>query len=244
MLEDRRPMQKKQLTSTYSKIRDSVITQSEERGAEMPLVRSRERVRSQAEVYTRNEEINAMLDLMEDISYNIDSRFLEPSCGNGNFLVRILERKLTRICADVDLSFSQRKKKKLSQKDFEFAVIRATSSIYGIDILKSNVEEARERMKVAIRDRYSDHLNTQIPTEGFWDSVDYVLEQNIICGDMLNGTKYINVTEFTSPKIYKIRQLLFRMDDLISEDLMGNKLRPRPIKEIVMKNYWELGIDV
>ena len=62
----------------YTKIRDSVIQDSEHKGADMPLVRSKERVRSQAEVYTRNEEINAMLDLMEDMSYNIDSRFLSP----------------------------------------------------------------------------------------------------------------------------------------------------------------------
>lgn len=230
--------------SPYVKIRDSIIQDSEERGAAMPLVRSRERVRSQAEVYTRNEEINAMLDLMEDVSYNIDSRFLEPACGNGNFLVRILERKLSRICSDVDLSFSQRKKKKLSQKDFEFSVIRAVSSIYGVDILPSNVEEAHERMRVAIRDRYSDQLNTKAPTEGFWASVNYILARNVIRGDMLNGTEFIKFTEFTSPKVYKIRQQVYWLDDLMRDEVMGAKARPKPVEEIPMKNYWELGSDV
>jgi len=230
--------------SPYTKIRDSIIEDSEERGAAMPLVRSRERVRSQAEVYTRNHEINAMLDLMQDVSYNIESRFLEPACGNGNFLVRILERKLNRICGDVDLSFTQRQKKRLSQKDFEFFAIRAVSSIYGVDILPNNVEEARERMRVAIRDRYSDQFNTQKPFDGFWASVNYVLARNVIRGDMLNGTALIKFTEFTSPKLYKIRQQSFWLDDLMRDEVMGTKARPKPVEEIPMRNYWELGNDV
>ena len=131
----------------YTKIRDSVIQDSEHKGADMPLVRSKERVRSQAEVYTRNEEINAMLDLMEDMSYNIDSRFLEPACGNGNFLVRILERKLARVASLYP-----------KQKDFEFFSIKALASVYGVDILPSNVEEARDRMCTVVRERHSHHL--------------------------------------------------------------------------------------
>lgn len=216
--------------SPYVKIRDAVIQNSEKRGESEPLVRSRERVRAQAEVYTRNQEINAMLDLMEDISYNIDARFLEPACGNGNFLLRILERKLARTAS------LHRK-----QKDFEFHVIKAVASIYGVDILKSNVDEARSRLRASISDRYSNHLNTKKPTQGFWRSVDYILERNIILGDMLNGSENIVFIEFTSPKIYKVRQQTYRLDDLEQVSTMGVKSKPRPVSEIAMKNYWELG---
>ena len=59
--------------------------------------KSKERVRDLAEVYTNQREINAMLDLTKNLSENIDSRYLEPACGNGNFLVEILKRKLQTV---------------------------------------------------------------------------------------------------------------------------------------------------
>lgn len=219
--------------SPYESIRDSVIQESEKRGAAMPHVRSRERVRSQAEVYTRNEEINAMLDLMEDVSYNIEVRFLEPACGNGNFLVRILERKLARVAS-----------RYRKQKDFEFYSLMALASVYGVDILPSNVDEARERLKVALSDRYSSHLNTKKPVDGFWRTVAYILDKNIIVGDMLNGTANIRFTEFTSPKLYKFRQAVYLLGDLMADEIMGTKAKPKPVEETAMKNYWELDGNV
>lgn len=91
-------------------------------------VKSKRRVTDFGEVYTAEREVKAMCDLIpSEIWENIDSTFLEPSCGNGNFIVEILGRKLSR-CRN------------------EAEVIRAYNSILGIDILPDNCEETKKRM--------------------------------------------------------------------------------------------------
>ncbi len=196
-------------------------------------VKSKERVRDLAEVFTADREVNAMLDLIGDSSYNIDFRYLEPSCGNGNFTVAILERKMISVCE---------KYKKL--QDFEFYTLVALGSIYGVDIAADNVKEARQRMKNVVVDRFSDVQNSRQPTDGFYKSVDYILKHNIIKGDMLNAEHKIKFTEFSSPKIYKIQQRVFRFIDLIGATGSLWADSPDPISEIPMKNYWELVENV
>ena len=196
-------------------------------------VKSKERVRDLAEVFTADREVNSMLDLIGDSSYSVDFRYLEPSCGNGNFTVAILERKMTSV---------SEKYKKL--QDFEFYTIMALASIYGVDIAPDNIKEARQRMKNVIVDRFSDIQNSRQPTDGFYKSVDYILKHNIIKGDMLNGEQKIKFTEFTSPKIYKFQQRVFRLVDLIGATGSLWADSPEPITEIPMKNYWELSINV
>lgn len=196
-------------------------------------VKSKERVRDLAEVFTADREVNAMLGLIGDSSYSIDFRYLEPSCGNGNFTVAILERKMISVCE---------KYKKL--QDFEFYSLMALGSIYGVDIASDNIKEARQRMKNVIVDRFSDVQNSRQPTDGFYKSVDYILRHNIIKGDMLNGTQKIKFTEFTSPKIYKFQQRTFRLIDLIGATGSLWADSPDPVSEIPMKNYWELAVNV
>lgn len=196
-------------------------------------VKSKERVRDLAEVFTADREVNAMLDLIGDSSYSIDYRYLEPSCGNGNFTVAILERKMLTV---------SNKYKKL--KDFEFYTLMALGSIYGVDIASDNVKEARLRMKNVIVNGFSGFQNSRQPTEGFYKSVDYVLKHNIIKGDMLNGERKIKFTEFTSPKIYKFQQRTFRLIDLIGATGSLWADSPDPVSEIPMKNYWELSENV
>lgn len=196
-------------------------------------VKSKERVRDLAEVFTADREINAMLNLIGDSSYNIDFRYLEPSCGNGNFIVAILERKMLNVCE---------KYKKL--QDFEFYSLMALGSIYGVDIAADNIKEARHRMKNVIVDRFSDIQNSRQPTDGFYKSVDYILKHNIIKGDMLEGEQKIKFTEFSSPKIYKFQQRVFRLVDLIGATGSLWAESPDPVSEISMKNYWELANNV
>jgi len=86
-------------------------------------------VAGHGEVLTGNREVNAMLDLVKQETERIESRFLEPACGNGNFLATILERKLTVV----------EKRYGKSQLDFERYAVLAVSSLYGIDILADNV---------------------------------------------------------------------------------------------------------
>lgn len=196
-------------------------------------VKSKERVRDLAEVFTADREVNSMLDLIGDSSYSVDFRYLEPSCGNGNFTVAILERKM--------ISVSEKYKK---LQDFEFYTLMALASIYGVDIASDNVKEARQRMKNVIVDRFSDVQNSRQSTDGFYKSVDYILRHNIIKGDMLNGAQKIKFTEFTSPKIYKFQQRVFRLVDLIGATGSLWADSPDPVSEIPMKNYWELAVNV
>jgi len=99
-------------------------------------VRTKKRVSDHGEVMTGQREVNAMLDLVKQETERIDSRFLEPACGDGNFLSVILERKL----AVVERRYGK------SQLDFERYAVLAVSSIYGIDILPDNAHICRCRL--------------------------------------------------------------------------------------------------
>src|SRR5678815_3336783 len=102
----------------------------------MGLFKSRQRVADHGEVFTPSWMVEAMLDLVEGETERIDSRFLEPACGSGNFLVRILQRKL----AAVEVKFGK--------SDFEkrhYALL-ALMCIYGIELLTDNIAECRTNM--------------------------------------------------------------------------------------------------
>lgn len=167
-----------------------------------PIIKSRERVRDLAEVFTGEREVRSMLSLVGYASENIGSTLLEPSCGNGNFLTEILKRKLETV---------NNKYKK--QAEIEFYIEVAVSSIYGIDISEENVLEARERMFNEVKNFYSYKLNTKKPSEGFWDSIKWILEKNIILGDMLNKIEDVVLVEYTSPSPGKIKRQEFRLVD-------------------------------
>lgn len=200
-------------------------------------INSRERVRSLAEVYTRDEEIDAMLDLLGDVSRNLDARFLEPAAGNGNFLVRILERKLKTA---VGKAKAHGKRPQLVQKDFEYSALTALASLYAVDIDMHNIQEARDRLRVHLKDKYSGVFNTFKRTDGFDASVDYILQHNIVQGDMLNGTHLIRFTEFSTPRPYKFTQRVYALPDLMTGGMFSTQ-KPRPLLEIPMRNYWELA---
>lgn len=136
---------------------------------------SKKRVMDHGEVYTNSREVNAMLDLVKSETERIDSRFLEPACGTGNFLTEILERKLKVV----------RTKYGKTQLDYERYAVLAISSIYGIDILADNVQECRERLFHIIDERYT-NLFKNTAKEKFRSTVRYILQCNIIHGDALS----------------------------------------------------------
>lgn len=122
------------------------------------LIKSRERVRKHGEVYTPEWMVKKMCDMLpEDAWDDIDRTFLEPTCGNGNFLVEILRRKLN-LCKHAS------------------EAVRALESITGIDILPDNVSESRQRMASLTQKMWPD-----ADMDAVWD----VLNRNIICGDSL-----------------------------------------------------------
>jgi hypothetical protein len=135
---------------------------------------SRQRVADYGEVYTNPREVNAMLDLVKPETERIDSTFLEPACGTGNFLVEILKRKLAVV---------ERRYQK-SQLDYERAAVLAISSLYGIDLLADNVTICHARLFEVFNSRYSALYKTKCK-QACRQAVRHLLKINILQGDTL-----------------------------------------------------------
>jgi hypothetical protein len=136
----------------------------------MSLIKSQKRVADHGEVFTPPWMVEAMLDLVKDETERLDSRFLEPACGSGNFLVRILRRKL----AAVELKFGK--------SDFEkqhYALL-ALMCAYGIELLSDNIAECRANMLEVL----GDYLNLN-ESDDLYRAAFYVLSQNLVHGDAL-----------------------------------------------------------
>jgi len=140
--------------------------------------KSKKRIADHGEVFTNEREVNAMLDLVKQETERIDSRFLEPACGDGNFLVEILRRKLEVV--------SRRYKK--SQLDYERNAVIAISSIYGIDLLLDNVQECRNRLLSIFEEKYKKLFKDKIKNDCL-ESTRFILSKNIIQGDALTLNK-------------------------------------------------------
>lgn len=127
-------------------------------------IKSKKRVKDFAEVFTAEKEVKVMCDLVPQEQWTIESTFLEPSCGNGNFLVEILERKF-KLCKTA------------------YDGLKALASVVGIDIQADNVEECRTRLygiyckQFSQSSEFCKHIAKQI------------LHNNIICGDSLKIMK-------------------------------------------------------
>lgn len=135
---------------------------------------SKKRVADHGEVYTGKREVNVMLDLVKQETERIESRFLEPACGNGNFLTEILSRKLHI----VESRYGK------SQLDYERNAVLVVSSVYGIDILEDNVVECRKRLFNIFEQQYTRIFKETAKGE-CQKAVKYILDQNIIWGDAL-----------------------------------------------------------
>jgi hypothetical protein len=169
----------------------------------MNLIKSRERVANHGEVFTPAWMVDAMLDLVKDESERIDSRFLEPACGSGNFIVKVLQRKL----AAVECKFGK--------SDFEkqhYALL-TLMCIYGIELLADNIAECRENMLEV----FTDYLNLQ-ESDDFYRAASYVLSQNLVHGDALtmcaSGGEPITFAEWGYLGKGKFQRRDFRFDTL------------------------------
>lgn len=137
-------------------------------------IKSRKRVVDHGEVFTNEREVKAMCDLVNDETQRIDSRFLEPACGDGNFLAEILDRKLAVV----------KKKYRRSVMDFEKNSLLAVSSLYGVDIMMDNVIACRERL-FKIWDKQYKAVCKKECSEDMRDSIRFILSKNIVCGNAL-----------------------------------------------------------
>lgn len=139
-------------------------------------VKSKKRVTDHGEVFTAEREVKAMCDLVNDECLRIDSRFLEPACGDGNFLHEILSRKLDTVT----------KRYKKSPYDYEKNALLALGSIYGVELMTDNVEICRERLYKIWDKYYKKAVKKSDRNEEVGESARYILEKNIICGNALS----------------------------------------------------------
>jgi hypothetical protein len=140
-------------------------------------IKSKRRVADHGEVFTPGWLVEAMLDLVKEETERIDSRFLEPACGSGNFLVQILRRKLAAV------------EVKYGKSDFErrhYALL-ALMCIYGVELLPDNIAECRENML----EIFSEYLRLDEGDEMF-AAASYVLAQNLVQGDALTMRMHDN----------------------------------------------------
>lgn len=136
----------------------------------MSYIKSKQRVADHGEVFTPAWMVEAMLDLVRGESERIDARFLEPACGSGNFLVRVLQRKLASV------------ESKFGRSDFErrhYALL-AVMCIYGIELLEDNITECRAN----VLETFTDFLKIAESNE-LYLAASYVLSQNLVHGDAL-----------------------------------------------------------
>ncbi|MFH0958125.1 MAG: DNA methyltransferase [Pseudomonadota bacterium] len=169
----------------------------------MNQIKSKERVADHGEVFTPEWMVEAMLDLVRDETERIDSRFLEPACGSGNFLVKILQRKL----AAVELKYGK--------SDFErrhYALL-ALMCIYGIELLPDNIAECRANvLKI-----FAGYLKLEESDE-LYRAASYVLSQNLVHGDALkirtHDDQMITFAEWGYLGKGKFQRRDFRLDTL------------------------------
>lgn len=163
---------------------DSILAVME---AQAGQVRSRDRVRDLAEVFTHQREVEAILDSVSDAFQALDIKFLEPASGSGNFLVEILRRKLRLVSNDTGGT---------DQEQFEHRMLRALASIYGIDIAHENVVEARGRLAHTLLEHYQMNANTAEPTVGFVQAAALILEANVVRGNTLTDAATLELCDW------------------------------------------------
>ena len=190
-------------------------------------IKSKERVRTRGEVFTAAREVNAMLDLVKDETENIDSTFLEPACGDGNFLDEVLRRKLA-VC---------KKRYGKSAADYEKMSFLACTTLYGVDIMADNVARCRERLFETWEDSFGRANTPGSPRSDFHDrisaAVRKVFEKNILLGNALSmkrvdekGNDLDEPIVFTEWKFAlgdKLKREEFRFDVLLdkAEEIEG-----------------------
>lgn len=210
------------------------------------LIKTRQRVADHGEVFTAEREVNAMLDLVKSETERIDSRFLEPACGSGNFLIEVLRRKL----AIVEERYGK------GQLEFERYAIVAIGSIYGVDLLEDNAAECRERLFDHFDDVYS-QLFGEACRDECRASARYVLDRNIICGDALTmktvgrNPEPIVFSEWSpvngslvKRRDYSLAHLLVYqpMDGpSLFSDLGEEAFIPKPVRDFPLTHYLKLA---
>lgn len=203
-------------------------------------VKSKKRVAEHGEVFTNEREVNAMLDLVKQETERIDSRFLEPACGNGNFLIEILRRKLEVVKA----------RYKKSQWEYEKNGLIAVMSVYGVDIMQDNVAECKTRLYDLFLVYYKSLFKKNIKQD-YLEIIKFVLDKNILCGDALSmkttDGNPIVFAEWSFVKGSMVQRRDFMYEQLVLTEEKKNKQQTifgdfvdKPIKTYPLTHYLKL----
>ena len=208
-------------------------------------IKSKHRVTNHGEVFTNEREVNGMLDLVKNETERLDSRFLEPACGTGNFLVEVLNRKLAVL----------KQKYKNSFPEYEKYGVIVISSLYGIDLLEDNVEECRERLLKIFEKEYISLFKHEFNNK-YVTVLKFILSKNIVSGDALtmkdNNGKPLIFSEWSMPyNDSKIKRKEYSFKDIFSPTLLwsfstdsdtGERvILPNVYKDHPIINYMELA---
>lgn len=173
-------------------------------------VKSRQRVADHGEVFTAEREVRAMCDLVKSETERIESRFLEPACGNGNFLAEVLRRKL----AVVKSRYGK------NPSDYERYSVLAVTSIYGVDILADNAQECRERLFALWDEEYTAVVKS-VANPQCREAVRYILQKNILCGyqNFYNPDVLSCLANLSNDEVFTPPEVANRMLDLLPQEL-------------------------
>jgi hypothetical protein len=208
---------------------------------------SRKRVVDHGEVFTKQREILAMMANVPSIGH-IETRVLEPACGNGNFLFEILKKKL-RVVA------TQYKK---DQYEYQQHLIAAVAGVYGIDLLPDNVIACRTRLLLLCEEEHKRAVNKVLPVR-HRSVIEYLLNKNIIRGDALTmkyvgrSKKPIVFSEWMFVSGGKVKRRDYELANLMSEtgknqaqhlsDMREAQTIPRPLATYPLRHFLDLIVD-
>ncbi len=222
-------------------------------------VKSKKRVADHGEVFTNEREVNAMLDLVNDQCQRLEATFLEPACGDGNFLIEILSRKIQLL-----------NKYKRNKEAYSKYLVVAVSSIYGVELLEDNAQSCRERLYKKIHDTLPACLKNEAKNPAktqlenpqsistyseLMQTIRFILQKNIICGNALDYTdtdgnaiifyewKFINATDVKircfdfEVVAEKSRQLSLFSDNNTSVSIAKHNQEFQPIHYLKLYTY-------
>jgi hypothetical protein len=206
-------------------------------------IKDKSRVSNFGEVLTSKREVLDMLNLVSTEILRLDSRFLEPACGDGNFLIEVLNYKLKIL----EKNYSK------NQYEFEKFSVKIFTTIYGIDILEDNIISARERLFNQYFDLYNKKFKSSINKKCV-ECIKYILELNLVHADALSfreikNNKFIVFSEwsFVNDRIkrrdFEFKNLIdyspFEKGTLFS-DLGEEVIIPSPVKDYPLIHFLDI----
>ena len=187
---------------------------------EEKIIKSKHRVQQYGEVFTPHWMVQKMLDTpgIKEACEDVRATFLEPACGDGNFLLAIFERKLESVIVHYDKRYWKTKS------------LVALSSIYGIELLEDNLEVARSRLFLYYLDWYEEVFGTKLTARSdIYKSAHYLIHTNIVRGNALTQThpdtgEAIRFCEWQLVKGHpsKVRKISFTLSDLLGKTAVEN----------------------